>query len=325
MQKKILPILVCIIIAAVTVEVVMPAVALHNARQALTYKQYLKNKYPLISDNGDFKKYFQSLDYFTYPNPEVTNNTFALNGAENLAPGKLYCLPYVYPCGNVKGGYYFRNNYLKNNLSAAKYYNGFPSYSNVEITHNSWYQEPGLYFYLASGSGIYLNLGKTLIAVDKLDAMHKLGLSNMYIFKHTDIIYYNHGVFGWTINDLYNLAQKKNMSLKQYINYIFNVKNEQNDYKLSFISSQPSYDNLIYLNAKKQGYDTVQFTAQRNGVDGWGFEIMDIRPGFITPIEQKWQIEEKYLTIRNPFNLQQAEACKLKIPFTKNISCAGQV
>jgi hypothetical protein len=324
MQKKIISIFVCLILAAIVVMFIMPAISLHMARDVFSYQQYLKNKYPLISDNGDYKKYFQSLDYYTYPNPEVTKNKFALNGADNLAPGALYCLPYVYPCGNVSGGYYFRNHYLKNHLLLAKYYNGFPSYSNVEITHNAWYQEPGLYFYLAKGSGIYLNLGKTLIAADKLDAMHKLGLSNMYIFAHTDVLYYNHGVFGWAINDLYNLAQKQHMSLKQYINYIFNVKNEQNNYALSFISSQPSYDNLIYLNAEKQGYDTVQLTAQRNGVDGCGFEILDIRPGFITPIEQKWQTEEKYLTIRNPFNLQQAEACKLRIPFTKNISCFGQ-
>ena len=56
-----------------------------------------------------------------------------------------------------------------------KYAQGFPSHSKVEVMHHGRAAEPGGYWmYLARGSGIYLDLGQTMVFAEQWDALKLL-------------------------------------------------------------------------------------------------------------------------------------------------------
>ena len=320
MFKNLVTLIACMALAALLVFYVNPTLRVKRAQRVVTYKSYITKKYPLITPGTDYKKFFATLDYYTYPNPESTIKNIPNSDAQHLKPGAYYCMNYVTPCGNVKGGAYFKNYYQMNHLSKSKYYKGYPNNSYVEVYHQGWYPEPGLFFYVAKGTGIYLNVGKTLIARNKVDALHKLGLSSLDIFLQTPDISIG-GRFMRPIDYFATHASKKHESIQQYINQVFDPNYEEQHYKISMFGAFSSLDGVLYRYAKQAGYDTVQLTTQRNASGGWGYELLDIRPGVFKPIKQKWEREERYLSVRNPLNLKQGKSCKLQLPFTNRIQC----
>lgn len=208
--------------------------------------------------------------------------------ASKLQPGdtpEFVCLSWMKPCTAGKSDHaVVRNQYLKGTKTESL--PGIPNNGLAEVYHNGWYHEPGLYFYVLAGSGTFLNVGKTLIARNKVDALKKLGLSDRDILRSLPIT---------TFRLIAEDAEEKKQSFYMSLHDILQHMQTGQSYKLDRLNETMSVDFLLYERARKKGYDTVQLTNQPNGNGGWAFEIVDVRSDLADDLKTRWKKQHSFL------------------------------
>ena len=191
------------------------------------------------------------------------------------------------------------------------YYIGFPDHTAVESMHKldsnsertgslNWstthYPSQGFWTYYTRGSGVWINLGKTLQSPNKIAALHYLGMT----FQEIVDTYWNTSLYfprggdceagprfpaeSWANITQHllspaalNLDPEELLQLAAYGNRRLATKFNLTLHDLRMLNRMTqifSADNDIILRAKADGYDSVQFTTQPNGCRGWAHEIV---------------------------------------------------
>lgn len=286
-----------------------------HTNQPINDHQYLAIHYPLLPANKRDRISIAHLNFYYHPMPQSI--AAELKHFQPSRPAKkngLSCLSWMNACGNMPQGTIFRNIYPTEKIITAPL---------VEVMHYGWYNEPGIFFYRAKGTGIFLAMGKTLVARNKVDALKKLGFSNLQIlaFSNNHIGPPPHPKFQHTYARLKAYAKKNHLdfetALKQVINHII----ENDDYQLNRIANSSSYDFQLYQLCRKKHYSTIELTHSPNDNGGWGDEIMDCRTSFKQPLMARWRGEKKYLKQCNPLNLKHCQPCNAHLPIAPYLSC----
>ena len=206
---------------------------------------------------------------------------------------------------------------------------GDPSYSWVEGLHSSFSivnTTYGVWFYRAKGSGIFVNLGKTYSALNKLDAILKLlSIDDFidYILRDytgdvlTDKLDIDKTGLGGLKNMDFWLNGGLHTNLEKEIKLAFNtdkitrehVKNfiltaaYGNNYRVGRLANTGVLDHLIIVLTRQFGFNSVQFTVQANVYTGWTTEIMILgnSPKIYTSVED---IPYDNLKVLDPNNLE---------------------
>lgn len=281
-----------------------------------TPEAYLKRVYPLALSSQLSPDYYEHLDFYWYPYPLSKNRLMAnVNAFGPAKYGSWVCLSWMYGnCSLEKGSAIVKNLYPPNNPNQYPYRNGTPSHHFAEIYHNGWYFEPGIFYYVVHGSGVYLNVGKTLIAKNKLDALHQLGMSYSDILQISGNFIAN-GNYVTTFRFVQEYMEKNKLTFQEALNKIMSSAISGDNYEFGRIADSADYDYSLYKLGKKAGYDTLQFTIQPNDNGGWGYELLDLRPELSESLLQKYTLNQKRLTQRNPFDLSKGRPCQYRIPF----------
>ena len=184
--------------------------------------------------------------------------------------------------------------------------------------HNLWYTEPGHYYYFFKGSGVFLNVGKTLITPNKVAALKALGYSDTAIIKIGKSFTLRHG----KNNILYPLprfikkySDRMHVSIPQARHDIIKSCIANDNYYNNRIANNFTYDQTLWDAGKKAGYDTIQFTEQPNGDNGWGFEILDLRNKKNNSLIEQWKNSAHDFSIRNPVDMTISAPCHYHVPF----------
>jgi len=236
--------------------------------------KYLRKVYP---NKGGWLPNIDSLDFFYKPNaPKRLKSQKSYNESNQKVPD-LYDLmqPVWTPDFTV-----FRNRYPSNKWWNHGAVSGFADYQNVEIIHtpddNPYYTVFGSWFYYARGSGVGINVGKTLRAKNKIHALNLLGLSTQEIatkFKdvtfmmRTDIPY----------SSLKALSSQTGLSSSKIVEIATcpeRYSDNKDLYLIDRLNNSADFDETLFFLGRTQGYETIQFTTQANGNGGWGFEII---------------------------------------------------
>lgn len=192
------------------------------------------------------------------------------------------------------------------------YFIGFPDNTAVESVHHlasggeragshnastTHYPGQGFWVYYGPGTGVWMNLGKTLQSPNKIAAMHTLGMSFEEIVDKNwnSSQYFPKGgaceavqfppTESWSNITAHlspaarNLSPELMLELAAYGNSRLAAKHNVSIDDLRMINRLAqiwSADDDVTLRAKGKGYDTVQFTTQPNGCQGWAHEIVFI-------------------------------------------------
>lgn len=277
-----------------------------------TISQYLTRVYPLLPKPLATKKFYDQLNFYYAPMP-----------TKITAFGAFYCLSWMYRCGNTQDGTVFRNVYPPQSPNHSPNRKGFPANSQVEVMHYGWYHEPSLYFYLAKGSGIFLTVGHTLIANNKIDALKKLGLSDQKILSIAGQYAYPYPTphNKNTYNVIKTNAENQHTDFNTALHRILQAAAKNTDYDYNRIANSTDYDYPLYHLCRQHHYDTIQLTIQPNDNGGFAYEIMDCRTSVEAPLTKRWRQESRYLSIRNPRNLAEHRPCRYHVPWVKWLSC----
>jgi hypothetical protein len=155
-----------------------------------------------------------------------------------------------------------------------------PSNKWIEVIHtpddNPYYPVVGYWVYQTTGSGVFMNVGKTLISPNKISSLYKLGYNvNQIANIIKDTKYMNN------INE--NYSNVNDIAIKMYPNIdlikslekiVTNILEGSKKYLIDRINNSADWDKIIVETANKKGYDSVQFTIQANGMGGWAHEIV---------------------------------------------------
>lgn len=156
----------------------------------------------------------------------------------------------------------------------------------VEITHTCCGNtDSGVWVNVITGSGIFYNVGKTLKAANKLDALLKLGMTAEDVAAKFPNLIWN----GWGSGKCFDpewgygtcYEQEKELLTTKYgitslASLITIVAAGTGPSAIDFISNCPIVDATVYQLAKAQGYDTIQMTAAAYS-GSWNYEIQDVR------------------------------------------------
>ena len=186
------------------------------------------------------------------------------------------------------------------NLYPARAWNSFynaggdPSDAWVEVVHSSFSISNatyGVWFYRSLGSGMFVNLGRSLSALNKLDALVKLGFGFTalaeFILRPVRGALLDAGVtpastgLGGTAGLDYWLAGQTHTNLGRVLGpdaatiaEYLRVAAYGTDYNLNRICTTGVLDRLITYLLRAAGYYSVQFTVQANLYNGFTTEIM---------------------------------------------------
>jgi hypothetical protein len=236
--------------------------------------------------------------------------------------------------------------YNPKNWNSFKGAKGVPDNTWIEGLHSSFSITNttfGVWFYHVKGSGIFVNLGKTLRALNKLDAIIKLGYTfeDIADFIFRDKIGILIGLkdeFGVLNQDPLRTGLGGIENLEYWLNgqvadapdvsktKLVSMLKEAaygTDYNLNRINNTGVLDSLFTHLAQSQGYNSVQFTVQSNLYTGWTIEIMILGSdprGIYTSVNQ---IPKNQIRVLDPNNLpkltttDKGKACN----FIKTPSC----
>ncbi|BFM22479.1 hypothetical protein [Gilvimarinus japonicus] len=288
----------------------------------MSIRDYLKQVYPLAQSalatmsDAAVSEFFNSLGFYFQLGPQPTDvippgKISPRNQAELPQLGELYWPSVINP-----QGFWCRNPYDPTNPLNNKFVNGFASGSRVEVCHSNVYDgNLGIYYYLAPGSGVAVDLGKTLVARNKLDALRKLGYNNAQIataLNTPDTAYWPYYTGGQLpppgsqklFRDLVSdYVAQHGVTTETAQSVIVDAAIDETNYLYGRVNDtgwQVDEDNFNLAN--KAGYDTVQLTTQANMNNGWAFEIIDLRvvPG--GNLQNTMTHLNQYYATVNPFN-----------------------
>ena len=201
----------------------------------------------------------------------------------------------------------------------------FPKNCWVEVYHagnlNTDFYIPsqffsGTYYYPARGSGVFLRLGKSLIAPNKVAALKMLKVPNDVIFQYSGKSFKR-----WLTREAkYLKKQLPELPNEQILNLalttqIDNMKNGKNytrsgkDRKdICYYGIGSEADSLLAFSALQKGYDTIQLFAESQlGCDQrgvlTGFEIIDLKTPDDSAQNLSMYIPQDYLPNKNGFYL----------------------
>jgi hypothetical protein len=262
-------------------------------------KKYLRQVYPLASNLNNLtiefiyscapRSYFGS----KFIDPEKTKDYKPVSKGE-------WWRPIWFP----KDAFAL-NLYSPNSWWDYQYINAYKDGSFIEAMHvrddNPYYPVYGLWTYLAKGSGVFYAVGHTLLARNKIHALHLLGMETYEIVDYAkDKHYY------------YNPDKPMEPYYGGFhsFDYIINVGR---DYDLDRFNNTADFDQIIVRMARAQGYDSVQFQVQANGMGGWAHEIVFVS---VNPVLKKdevkwagWKDMDHQMTIRDPSGKKRPERC----------------
>lgn len=260
--------------------------------------QAKENLPKLVSDHKQ-----SYVEYFTHVYP-LTNKTFwrklSVNELRQLYENLEIWYNYPnHPPGKQETRAAFKQFYRVPdtvNLQQKKDSKGFPDNSWVEVFHaghlNTDFYIPsemfaGTYYYAARGSGVFLPLGKTLVALNKVDALKKLKVPD-------EIIKANAGkaFLRWLAREEKKVAKNNPqmtpeevsaMALDQQIKAMLSGRNKTKaGGEYCYYGLGDTGDGLLAKVALQEGYDSIQLIREaqlgcdKNGVLV-GFEIIDLR------------------------------------------------
>ncbi|MDO6747819.1 hypothetical protein [Gilvimarinus sp. 1_MG-2023] len=287
----------------------------------MSIRDYLKHVYPLAQSDLDtisdasVNEFFNSLSFYFQLSPQPIDvippgKISPRNQVELPQIGELYWPSVINP-----QGFWCRNPYDPTNPLNNKFVKGFASGSRVEVCHSNVYNgSAGIYYYLAPGSGIAVDLGKTLVARNKLDVMRKLGCSNDQIATALNTPataywpYYTGGQLPppgsqKLFRDLVSkYVDQYGVTTETAQNAIIDAAIDETNYFYGRVNDtgwQVDEDNFNL--AKSAGYDTVQMTTQANMNNGWAFEIIDLRVSPDNNLKTTMTSLTQYHTMVNPF------------------------
>lgn len=170
-----------------------------------------------------------------------------------------------------------------------------PFAGRVEIAHLTG-DDIGWWAYYTPGSGIYIDLGKTVAVLNKLDYLHSVmklsyediaklpawnvidlsdpqGDPNKVVFKPWT---YLRGLLkGQTITDVADPQQKLTVTATTPLSELLRFAVIGNNKTLNELGlGTDDIDMIVYHDAQKRGLHSVQFLSQPNYVGGWMLEIM---------------------------------------------------
>jgi hypothetical protein len=319
MKKYLLP-LIAVVIAII---LVIAALVYRSRPLSAEFKTYLHKVYPLSNKKNLDRRFFNSLHFYWY-DPQSTAIFFkhVATKLDNNSTARFVCLSWMVDCvpkGPDNG--VVRNRYPKG--VSTPDLGGVPSNHLIEVYHNGWYQEPGLYFYALKGTGTFLDVGKTLIARNKVDALHKLGLTDSQTLQVFGYYIDNKGNYLPTFDYISDYADKHDMPFTQALAVLMKRSRDGDGYPSDRFNATASNDYALYKLARSKGYDTVQFTNQANTNGDWGYEIVDLRAKLDDSLKERWIKERKHLFIADPFHPEKRQPCQLAVPF-KMVRC-GQI
>lgn len=301
----------------------------------MTIRQYLDYVYPLASEDfctqsdAEIQRFFDNLNFYYKLNPQSeavlpTGKYIPRNTELMPEPGDLYSPAIINP-----EGFWCRNVYPSKNPLNNKVVNGFPSHSDIEIFHSNVYNgSVGIYYYLAQGSGIYVNVGNTLVVRNKLHALRLLGLSNSQIaaaLNDPGTNYwpaYYEGVLPPNTSQacFYELVkqymEKNNCSKEIAESDLIDSAINETNYEHGRVNDTGwQVDDENFKLGQQQGYDTIQLTSQANMNNGWAFEIIDLRVKSNTLLDETMSHLSGFCTIRNPLEMSQSMAIRNTWPY----------
>ena len=199
-----------------------------------------------------------------------------------------------------------------------KWFNGFEDYSYTEITHSQpipgMVQSLGWWWNSVTGSGIFLNVGKSLRVRNKLEAVYnllqKMDKEFLKTYFSTDNIF--DIIYNLLVNcicedkytsckdhcepDYRGVLKESKLMIKNFGEEIKRFQKEHKikdlneafqksilasinntDYNLNRISSKILLDETIFFLGLNSGYDTIQLSMDPNINGYYTFEIIDLR------------------------------------------------
>jgi len=224
---------------------------------------------------------------------------------------------------------------------------GDPDNSWIEGVHSAFFPTNttyGVWFYKTVGSGIFINLGKTLRARNKLDVLIKLGwtiqdIANFInrpipikgtLLYDPSITLSNSGLGGpekvyfWLagqyLTNIKELMDIKKLSLEEILTA---AANPGSDYDINRINTSGTLDSPAFYMARQQGYNSVQYTVQPNIYNGFTTEIMIVGDNTTnTAFTSIDDMPNSGYRVLDPNNLPDSptltvgEACNYKYPLT---------
>ena len=156
----------------------------------------------------------------------------------------------------------------------------------IEVTHSCCNDDgragiggpTGIWFNCCPGSGIFYDVGKTVLARNRQDALiNHLGYD---VDELAAKVTYMFDSWGGGTFDSYLPELKAKFGVSTVKQLYLAVANSTSHVAISMLSEANRLDKLIFDSARAKGYDTVQMTA--NGYVGgyWNYEIIDTRPLF---------------------------------------------
>jgi hypothetical protein len=310
MKKYLLPLIAVVIVLAL----IITAFFYRSRPLSPQVKTYLQAVYPLADKEKLNRQFFDSLDFYWY-DPKATASFFK-HIATQIGPhsaSPIVQLSWMAPVAPKNSqSAVVRNRYLAGVSSVML--SGVPSHQLIEVYHNGFYQEPGLYFYALKGTGTFLNVGNTLIARNKVDALQKLGLTDSAILQ-SDGYFILGGQYLPTFDNIATYADDHGIPFEQALADRMHQSATGSSYAADRFNATASMDYTLYLLAREKGYDTIQLTNQANTNGGWGFEIVDVRSNLSDNLKTRWIKEKQFLFIANPFDLRETKPCELKVPY----------
>lgn len=285
--------------------------------------QYLRKVYP---NKGGWLPSLDSLDFFYVPNvPKRLNSQKMYNEATQKVPD-LYDLmhPVWTPDFTL-----FRNRYPSTKWWDNKTVSGFSDCQNIEIMHtpddNPYYTVFGTWFYYAKGSGVAINIGKTLRAKNKLHALRLLGLSTQEIaMKFKDVTFMIRTDI--PSSDLKSLSSQTGLSSSKIVEIAMfpeRYSDHKDLYLIDRLNNSADFDETLFFLSRTQGYDTIQFTTQANGNGGWGFEILICaEKGYLQT--DKERMKGVILLEYNPETPEASSPCSMNTSNYKCTYCSSQ-
>ena len=207
----------------------------------------------------------------------------------------------------------------------------------VEVLHSSFSISNatyGVWFYRSLGSGMFVNMGRTLASLNKLDALVKLGFGFTQIAEFilrpvrgellddgvtpgstglggVSGLYY--WLSGQTRTDLSHILTNDVDMIAKYLS----IAAYGNDYNLNRVCTTGVLDKLITYLLRAAGYYSVQFTVQANLYNGFTTEIMVIGTA-PAPIYRRIQdIDVRVLDPKNPAASDMSNTgCTYTYPFS---------
>lgn len=265
-----------------------------------TVQTYLKQVYPLTSSTRALPIEFL---YACAPKQAFATTFFDPEKSKNYVPAPYgqWWRPVWFPAGA-----FTLNLYPPTSWWDYKYLDKYKDNSTLEAIHtrddNPYYPVYGLWAYVAKGTGVFYNVGRTLLARNKIHALYLLGMTAPEIadFAKDKHYYYNparpyESYYGGAPAIEYILTTGKN-------------------YELDRFNNTADFDPLITTMAKDKGYDSVQFQIQANGMGGWAHEIVYVSP--IPLLKEKevewagWSQMARFMSVRDPRNVNPPEPCQ---------------